>query len=387
MSTSEGLKSCAKISSTTHEARVIDVVDPMSMDGETVLVVGTGLIGGSIAMALRRRGVEVLLEDVDPEQLQVAEARGAGHRLQPGESPDIVIVAVPPQEAAETLARVSRRYPEATLTDVTSVKAPVLRAAIAAGADPARLVGGHPMAGREVSGAVAAREDLLDDRLWIITPEQETGDRHVERVNHVIEACGAVPVVMSAEDHDRAVALVSHAPQVLSSVLAGLLIDAPAGHVQIAGQGLRDMTRIAGSNPALWTEILSTNAEPVGDVLDQLVARLQSVVTALTQAPSDASSKDLEASLAAGVAGRERIPGRHGTRPRDEAVATVMIADQPGELARLFTAAGAAGINLEDVRIEHVLGRPSGLVELIVAPQALAGLLSTLRSAGFDVRN
>jgi len=358
----------------------------MSMDGQRVLIIGTGLIGGSIALALRRRGIDVLLEDVDVEQVKVAVARGAGRYLEQGESPDIVIVAVPPHEAAATLAKASRAYPTATLTDVTSVKNPILQDAITAGADPNRLVGGHPMAGREVSGVVAAREDLLDDRLWIITPLQESAAEHIHRVEHLIEACGAVPVFMSAEDHDRAVALVSHAPQVLSSVLAGLLIEAPGDHVRIAGQGLRDMTRIAASNPVLWTEILSTNAEPVGRVLDALVERLRLVAEAVKQAPSEVSSQRMEATLAAGVAGRERIPGRHGTRPRDEAVATVMIADQPGELARLFTAAGTAGINLDDVRIEHVLGRPSGLVELIVAPSALTALISTLQSAGFDVR-
>jgi prephenate dehydrogenase len=242
------------------------------------------------------------------------------------------------------------------------------------------------MAGREVSGAAAAREDLLDDRLWIITPQPDTAASHQQVAEQLIVACGAVPVIMSADDHDRAVALVSHAPQVLSSALAGLLLDAPGSHVQIAGQGLRDMTRIAGSNPTLWTEILSTNAQPVTTVLTHLVERLQLVVNALSQAPSETSNEGLEASLAAGVLGRERIPGRHGSRPHDEAMASVMIADRPGELARLFTAAGEAGINLEDVRIEHVLGRPSGLVELIVAPSDLTELVHTLQIAGFDVR-
>ncbi|MFM7145634.1 MAG: prephenate dehydrogenase [Actinomycetales bacterium] len=351
-----------------------------------VLIVGTGLIGASIALALRRAGVDVLLDDVDSEQIDVAVARGAGRRLEAADTPEVVVVAVPPQEAADTLVRVSTAYPKATLTDVTSVKAPILQAAIASGADPARLVGGHPMAGREVSGAAGAREDLLDDRLWIITPQRDTASLHKEVTEHLIVACGAVPVVMSADDHDRAVALVSHAPQVLSSALAGLLLDAPASHVQIAGQGLRDMTRIAGSSPTLWTEILSTNAEPVTAVLTHLVERLQLVVNALSTAPSETANQGLEASLADGVLGRERIPGRHGSKPQGEAIATVMIADRPGELARLFTAAGVAGINLEDVRIEHVLGRPSGLVELIVAPSDLTVLVSTLQIAGFDVR-
>ena len=358
----------------------------MSGRSGTVLVIGTGLVGASIGLALRRVGVDVLLEDVDAEQVAVAEARGAGRRPTAVDTPDVVVIAVPPQEAARALARASVAYPDATITDVTSVKAPILRDAVAAGADPRRLVGGHPMAGREVSGAVAARSDLLDDRLWIITPDPQGDPRHVSRVEQLIADCGAVAVVMTPDDHDQAVALVSHAPQVLSSLLAGLLLEAPGDHVEIAGQGLRDMTRIAGSNPALWTEILATNAQPVGDVLGRLAGRIQEVAKTLTQASSADATEQLEASLVAGVHGRERIPGRHGIRTRDEAFATVMIADRPGELARLFTAAGGAGINLEDVRIEHVLGRPSGLVELVVAPSALSELVGVLQSAGFDVR-
>ena len=161
-------------------------------------------------------------------------------------------------------------FADATVTDVTSVKAEPLAAAVAAGADPGRLVGGHPMAGRETSGAAAARHDLFDDRVWVISPLAESDPERVVTVRDLVVTCGAVPVVMAPEEHDRAVALTSHAPQLLSSLLAARLLDADPEAVAVSGQGLRDMTRIAASDPALWRSILDANADSVADVLRDL---------------------------------------------------------------------------------------------------------------------
>ncbi|MBU6243598.1 MAG: prephenate dehydrogenase [Actinomycetales bacterium] len=369
-----------------------------------VLVVGTGLIGTSIALSLRRAGVEVLLDDVDPAALRTAVEMGAGRALdstqqpahtEPGArstaglpQPMIVLVAVPPLAAAEAVARACERYPDATITDVSSVKAPVLEAAAQRGADMARVVGGHPMAGREVSGAAGARADLLDDRWWILTPCPTTQPARVDAVRRLVQTCGAVAAELSPQEHDRAVALVSHAPQVLSSVLAGELLRARPAYVQIAGQGLRDMTRIAGSSSALWTEILAANAEPVVEVLSGVMERLGRALEDLRSVvDGQAGAIDgLTQALVDGAQGRALIPGKHGAAPLDYAEVAVMVADRPGELARLFVAAGEAGINLEDVRIEHVLGRPSGLVELSVRPAATEPLITALRARGFDVR-
>lgn len=350
-----------------------------------VLIIGTGLIGTSIGLALRRAGVDVILEDLVPGQAIVARELGAGRVLEGQCRPRIVVVSVPPRHAAETIARASATYPNAVITDVTSVKAAVLDEARTRGADPARLVGGHPMAGREVSGATAARVDLLDDRLWILTPESATPEA-VEMVTSLVAACGATAVQMSAAEHDRAVALVSHTPQVLSSVLAAALLDADEDYVRVAGQGLRDMTRIAASDDRLWTDILSTNAEPVADVLDRIIASLQQARTALRGAGETGADAQVTALLRNGAAGQRRIPGKHGGSASDYECIAVMLADAPGELARLFAAAGDEGINTEDVRIEHVLGRPSGLVEVFVSPDRGEILRAALRARGFDVR-
>jgi prephenate dehydrogenase len=356
--------------------------------GGSVLVIGTGLIGTSVALSLRRAGVEVLLSDVDPENLRVAQAAGAGRVPRPDDQPSLVVVAVPPRHAPGVLAAASTEYPDATITDVTSVKLGVIAAAIDLGADPVRLVGGHPMAGREVSGAAGARADLLDDRLWVVTPTSQSGIDHVRVVHRLVATCGAYPVEMGLAEHDQAVALVSHAPQVLSSVLAGQLVESDLDHVRIAGQGLRDMTRIAASNVAMWSDILAANAGPVADIIDAIVAELRETSEALRAVASDVpqGSEQVRHVLESGVAGQRLIPGKHGAAPSATREIVVQVADRPGELARLFTAVGEASVNLEDIRIEHVFGRPSGLVGLFVRPEAGDRLMAALDSHGFDVR-
>lgn len=354
---------------------------PQVVDGP-VLVLGTGLIGTSIALALRRAGVAVVLEDANPATLQEAVYRGAGSVLT-DQLPTLVVVAVPPDAASAVLADVSRRFPDATITDTTSVKGHILDQAVLQGADPYRLVGSHPMAGREISGPGAARADLLDDRLWIITPSGHEGQDHVARVRRLIATCGASAIEMDAAEHDAAVALVSHAPQVLASALASVLVDEPAERIGIAGSGLTDTTRIAASNPQLWVQILRANAGPVAGVLRRVVDRLSDATFELeTKSEPEVLIEVLEQ----GRAGRARLPGKHGSVASGYAVVPVMVEDKPGELARLFVAAGELEVNLEDVRIEHVLGRPSGLVDLFVRTDVQALLIDGLERAGFDVR-
>ena len=353
-----------------------------------VLVIGTGLIGTSIALGLRRAHVEVLLDDVDADQLATAVAMHAGARLTDDADPTVIVVAVPPRHAARVVAEASRRFAAATITDVTSVKDRVLAQAVELGADELRLVGGHPMAGREVAGAAAARADLMDDRLWILTPTARTAPERIQQVAQLVSTCGAYSLEMTAVEHDRAVALVSHTPQLLSSILAAQLVAADEAYVRVAGQGLRDMTRIAGSDSGLWTDILGVNAAPVADVLDGILADLQQAVAALRAVASGDLDKVqvVTDELVSGARGRQRIPGKHGAVASAYSEVAVMLADRPGELGRLFTAVGETAVNLEDIRIEHVLGRQSGLVELAVRPESVGALEDALRTKGFDVR-
>jgi prephenate dehydrogenase len=347
-----------------------------------VLVVGSGLLGASIGLALRRAGVDVFLSDRDPSALSEAIARGAGAAWGGDVDVELIVVAVPPESAGEVMADVSAQG-DATVTDVTSVKSSPLTAAVAAGAEPRRIVGGHPMAGREISGPAGARRDLFDDRPWVVTPLPESEPGRVQQVIDLAVTCGAVPFVMDPSEHDRAVALTSHAPQLISSLLAARLLDADDLSVSVSGQGLRDMTRIAESNPLLWQEILAANASSVADVLEAFSADLQHVVEDLR----DGGGPVVVRALERGNAGRERVPGKHGDAATAYEVVTAIVKDEPGELASLFVAAGELGVNLEDVRIDHVLGRPSGLIELSVRPEVSQRLREGLVSLGFDVRD
>lgn len=357
-------------------------------------VVGTGLIGTSVALAARGAGVDVVLHDVDPQVARRAADLGAGRLAgtgwgqpaHPDDVADLVLVACPPGLTAQVLLEAQQQGLGTTYTDVASVKAqPLARIEAAGGADS--YVGGHPMAGRERSGPGAARGDLFLGRPWVLTPGA-AGPGHLERVQSLVQLCGALPVVLPAAAHDEAVALVSHAPQVLSSLVAARLRDAAPAAVELAGQGVRDVTRIAASDPDLWTGILAANAGPVRDVLVALRADLDLFVAALDALASDngtGAADEVRGLLADGVAGRARIPGKHGAPAVAYAAVPVVIGDRPGELARLLVAAGEAGVNVEDVSIEHSPGQPVGLVELAVKPAAADDLAAALRAAGWTV--
>jgi prephenate dehydrogenase len=241
------------------------------------------------------------------------------------------------------------------------------------------------LAGREVSGPAAARADLFADRVWALTPTAATDARLTTQVAALVESLGAVTVVTSPEEHDRAVALTSHTPQVVASMVAAGLVDLGETGVRLSGQGLRDVTRLAASDPGLWAEILASNADLVADSLEALIARLAAVRDGLREGSPGAVQ--VRRSLEAGVAGYRRVPGKHGAAAVPWAVVAVSVADRPGELGRLFADAGSTGVNLEDVRIEHAQGRPTGLVELEVAPDSATGLADGLRRAGWDVRD
>jgi prephenate dehydrogenase len=305
---------------------------------------------------------------------------------------DLAIVAVPPAYVAATVADVLRRGVARACLDVASVKGGPRRELEALGCDLTRYIGTHPMAGRERSGPLAATADLFEGRPWVLTPGADTDTEVLNLALELIALCRAVPVVMDAEAHDRAVALVSHTPHLLSSMVAARLRDADETAVRLCGQGIRDVTRIAASDPAMWIDILSANPGPVADVLAAVAADLDETVRALRALQSADEDKrgggatGIEDVLRRGNAGRERVPGKHGAASAVYETVTVLIGDQPGELARIFADAGRAGVNIEDVRIEHATGQQAGLIQLMVEPTAATGLTKALRERGWSVR-
>ncbi|ETK36555.1 prephenate dehydrogenase [Microbispora sp. ATCC PTA-5024] len=352
----------------------------------SVVVVGTGLIGTSIALALRQRDVRVFLADRDPAAVRIARELGAGEDWTGGRRADLAVVAVPPQFVAQQLLDLQKRDAARVYTDVASVKVLPLAQAAQLGCDLTAYVAGHPLAGRERSGPAAARADLFLGRPWAYCPTPEAAPEAVAAVEGLIALCGGNAVRVDAGEHDRAVAVVSHAPHVTAAAVAARLAEAPDAALGLSGQGVRDVTRIAASDPALWTGILSGNAIPVAEVLEAVVADLSAAARALRALAGDGNAVgDVTDLLSRGVAGTSRIPGKHGGPARTYAVVQVVIGDRPGELARLVQAAGETGVNIEDIRLEHAPGLPVGAAELYVQPEAAAALTEGLRERGWQV--
>jgi prephenate dehydrogenase len=354
-----------------------------------VRIVGTGLIGASLGIALSRKGFRVSLSDPSPTAERLARDLGAGELAvaMPG-SPDLVVVAAPPDVAADVVLAELARWPDAVVTDVASVKQAVADAVRGAGGDLSRYVGSHPLAGRERSGAMAARGDLFEGRAWVIVPTPQTRPDAVEAVRTIAQAVGSAVSVMEAHEHDAAVAVVSHVPQVAASLVASRLRDLSDPAVALAGQGLRDVTRIAASDPRLWTQILAGNAGAVHDVLRQLRADLDEVISALHDLDTTDGRGALEVvnrTIGNGNVGHARIPGKHGAAPTAYATVVVVVPDRPGALGKLFTDMGEAGVNLEDLHLEHGLGQPFGLAEVSVVPGAAEHLRQALDERGWRV--
>lgn len=346
-----------------------------------VEVVGTGLLGTSIGLACRRAGLDVLLSDASPEHVRTASGMGAGRPARPDDEPQLVVVAVPPDHLASVIAAALRDRPGAVVTDVGSVKSALpAQIAQAVGAKAtARYVGSHPMAGSERSGPLAGSAALFDGRPWAITPHLGADPDAVELVEDLVGVCGATVVWLTPDEHDRAVARTSHVPHLLAALVAGRLAEAPPTHLALSGQGVRDVTRVAAGDPALYGQIVSANADAVLGLLGEVRDQLDTLIAALSAGDRGA----LTGLLTRGVAGTTAIPGKHGGPPRPMQSVWVSVPDTPGVLARLFADAVASQINIEDIRIDHDPGRATGLVELVVEEERAEQLLTSLESRGW----
>ncbi|MSX50677.1 MAG: prephenate dehydrogenase/arogenate dehydrogenase family protein, partial [Actinobacteria bacterium] len=238
----------------------------------------------------------------------------------------------------------------------------------------------HPMAGREVGGAESARADLFQGRPWIIDSQGVDADVVASGVK-LIELLGAHQIDLDSASHDKAVALVSHLPQLVASLLAKQLSGAEEGWLDLAGAGLRDTTRIAGSDSKLWREIITANSK----ALSPLLKSLQSDLTALIASLDDeAAVSDF---IEAGQKGRARIPGKHGGKAREYTYLPIVIEDKPGQLAALFDECADASVNVEDLTIEHSPGQFTGLITLALSKADAVTLAEHLKSNGWSVHS
>ena len=349
-----------------------------------VRVVGAGLLGASVGLGLRARGVDVLLADASPAHLRLAADYGAGRLDDGGAEPALIVVAVPPDLTGRVVAEELAAHPGAVVTDVASVKVAPLSELEEAGVDLARYVGGHPLAGRERGGPSSARADLFIGRPWVVTARPENPRSAVSLVESLILDLGAVPVEMDAAQHDAAVALVSHAPQIVSSLMATRLTDSPDTALALAGQGVRDVTRIAASEPELWVQILGANAPAIVEILHAYRDDLDRVLVALGDIDAAGARRTIAEELAGGNAGVSRLPGKHG-QDRKYSRFVVMVEDRPGELARLLDELGELGVNLEDLRLEHSPGAAFGLADIAVLPEVLHRTVDDLTERGWRI--
>lgn len=355
---------------------------------DSVLVVGTGLIGTSVGLALHGH-CRVMLADRDADRLELAVGRGAGEPWDSQTRVALAVVAVPPLRTAEIIVELQHRGVAAHLTHVASTQAQVQHDLEMCGADMSTICGGHPLAGRELTGPAAATAELFAGRPWVACPSPGTSDEALAAVTQLAETCGAEPLVMAAEAHDRAVALSSHLPQVAASALAARLLDADADAVRVSGPGLHDTTRIAASDPELWADVLTANAAQVAPLVSLLaddLGRVADALRALTDEPQRTDARAaLRELLSRGNAGRALVPVKRGVLDQDVASVAVRVPDEPGRLADLLVRAAAAGVNVEDIRVEHLAGRQTGVVELLVRSGQRAALATALAGGGLDV--
>lgn len=349
-----------------------------------VRIVGAGLLGTSIGLALTERGVDVALDDLSPTAVRLAVDYGAGRPARDDDRPGLVVVAVPPDVTARTVAHELSLHPDALVTDVASVKAGILRELLELGADVSRYLGTHPMAGRERGGPISARADLFIGRPWVLAGHDGISYARAGAIEDLILDVGAVPVEMTVDEHDASVAMVSHVPQLVSTLMAARLTAASDAAVGLAGQGVRDVTRVAGSDPGLWVQILAANAEPVTAILKRVRDDVTTAIEALEHPDAPGARRAIADLMGAGNAGVARIPGKHGSTRR-YAQLVVMIDDTPGQLARLLTEIGELGVNMEDLRLEHSPGAPIGFAEVSVVPEAEAPLIEALEARGWRI--
>ena len=351
-----------------------------------VAIVGTGLIGGSVGLALVGQGHEVTGFDADNDRLDRAKQLGAVSTVCTSLEDavagcDIVILAVPVGRVVEVaIAALDAGAP--IVTDVGSVKGPIMAAMEAARPGSVeRFVGGHPMAGSEQDGIEGADADLFVGATWVLTPTPATDAGAYTRLRTTLQSLGAEVVSVTPDHHDLLVALVSHVPQLAASTLMDVATAHEEEHralLRLAAGGFRDMTRIAASQPAIWLDILTSNRNAVLDALDAYLDGLQ----AARELVAEGDREGLRALL-------DRARGARRNLPVGASIATdlvelrVPVPDRPGVLAEVTTTAGRLGVNVANIDIAHSLEGRAGVIELVIAADDAPALEEALHELGY----
>ena len=343
------------------------------------LVVGTGLIGGSIALGLRRRGWYVSGVDADEDRLQEALADGVVDATGDDLEAEVVFVAVPASAVAGEVRRLladPARRADAVVTDVCGVKTAIVTAA-----DHPRFIGGHPMAGSEQIGLRGADPDLFEGAVWVLTPTAVTDLAVFDRLKGVVMSLGADMLVLSAADHDRLVAVVSHVPHLVAATLmnaASAGAEEDGALLRLAAGGFRDMTRVAAGHPGIWPDICAENAQPIVEALDGLMTDLQAMRDRVAARDRAALLDVLQEASAA----RRNLPARV-VRPDHLAELRIPVPDRAGVLAEITSLAGDAGIGIYDIEIAHSAEGPRGVLILVVDGADAEPLTAAVEARGY----
>ena len=358
-----------------------------------IAIIGTGLVGASLGLALQRvdEVAEVVGWDRSVEQSDVALRRGAVSRIAESAAAavaqaDVVILAVPVSAVVATAAEVGPSLRRgAILTDVASVKAGIVGDLERAAGEGVHVIGGHPMAGSHDSGAAHASADLFVGATYLLTPTVSTDPGAYRRLHGLVASLGARPLAVDPAHHDVLVAVVSHLPQLAATTLMNLAADRAreehAGLLLLAAGGFRDATRVAASDPSLWVDICDQNRDAIVAVLDDYRERLGALRSAV--AVGDAES--LRQVLADARAARRALPGKE-TVTGALVELHIPIPDRPGVLAEVTTTVGAAGVNIEDLGIQHAPEGGQGVLRLAIIGFKPAGVArEALEGLGYEV--
>ncbi len=338
-------------------------------------IIGTGLIGGSIGLALRAQGWHVTGTDRNEAMQARALELGALDAVGTDADADVTFVAAP-VGAIPGLVTTALAETRGLVTDVGSVKTPMLDLM----ADP-RYVGGHPMAGSELEGVDGARADLFEGATWVLTPIPGTDDDAFSEIHAVVKSFGAEVIALPPERHDSMVAVVSHVPHLTAATLMGLADERATEHralLRLAAGGFRDMTRIAAGHPGIWPDICAENRVAIVDELDRLILALGAIRATVADGDRDGLVAVLERARAARVA----LPARVRT-PADLVEVRVPIADKTGVLMEITTLAAELEVNIVDIEIAHSSEGAAGVLLLVVESTHAAPLQAGLLDLGY----
>ena len=342
-----------------------------------IKIIGCGLIGTSIALRLKEDGLNLILSDTNKSNLDLASDLLGIKEI--SNDPALILIAVPPEQVFEVAKAEFSANPSAIFIDVSGIKSKLINKVEGFPGLSRNYVSVHPMAGREMSGPQSARSDLFKSRAWIISETMDSSPEAIATARELGSLMGSTIYEVDAKTHDAVIAAISHLPQILSSALGSSLKEVEVEKLNLAGQGLRDVSRLAESDPELWSSLLVGNSEEILPKISEVINRLSNLATALQIGDRSSVIEFLEA----GREGRNRIPGKHGLAKRDYTYLPIVIDDKPGGLARIFNECAEIDVNIEDLSMEHSPGQAVGLITLALTSDDAVKLQKHLISKGW----